>query len=65
MMNDLNSVLLEGRLHHDPYVLECNSGCVAGFTLSMRRFYKGKDGAYYKESSRIPVAVMVPILAER
>ena len=51
-MNQLNSLILEGNLESSVKYSEGDSGIgQASFTISVRRFYKGKDGDSAEEVS--------------
>ena len=51
-MNQLNSLILEGNLEGSVKYSEGDSGTgQASFTISVRRYYKGKDGDNVEEVS--------------
>jgi single-stranded DNA-binding protein len=55
-MNQLNSLILEGNLEGSVKYSEGDSGIgQASFTISVRRFYKGKDGENAEEVSYFDV----------
>ncbi len=56
-MNNLNSVLIEGTLTHDPkMVIENNSKTITEFFISSKRNYK-QDDEYHKEVSLFDIRV--------
>jgi single-strand DNA-binding protein len=51
-MNDLNSVLIEGKLAGDPLVREApDENPVCTFTIASNRFYEGDGGQRLEEAS--------------
>ena len=55
-MNQLNSLILEGNLEGSVKYSEGDSGIgQASFTISVRRYYKGKDGGNTEEVSYFDV----------
>ena len=63
-MNQLNSLIIEGNLEGSVKFSEGDSGIgQASFTISVRRYYKGKDGDNVEEVSYFDVeAVMVDLM---
>lgn len=56
--DDLNSILLEGRLVKDPVKKDFeNNKCVCNFTIAVNHSYKIKDGSYKQETSFIEIQV--------
>ena len=56
-MNNLNSVLIEGTLTHNPkMVIEDNGKTITEFSISSERNYK-KDDQYHKEVSLFEIHV--------
>jgi single-strand DNA-binding protein len=54
-MNDLNSLLIEGRLVRDPLSRQTDKGTsVCSFSIATDRYYKAEDG-FQKETSFIDI----------
>jgi single-strand DNA-binding protein len=50
MFDDLNTIIIEGRLTRDPVIRDfSNNNCVSSLSIAVNSAYKGKDDSYVQE----------------